>query len=235
MNTAVATLLELQRSAGTRLHVLHVSSREAIRMIRAAKAAGRPVTAEANPFAMFITNSWDRVEQGGPYVLGQWVPDQDSEAMWETVVDGTIDVVGSDHAPHTSQEKQAGWDDLYAAPSGSPMIADYLRLLLTAVNDGRLSLERVVELCCTAPARLAGLSGRKGVLTVGADADLVIVDMDHEEVLRNENSPYKCRWTPANGMLTRGRPAVTVRRGTVIAEEGRVLAAAGSGQFLGHG
>src|SRR5690606_2896972 len=124
VNAAVAMLLEFQRSAGTRLHVLHVSSVEAIRMIRAAKAAGRAVSAEANPFAMFITNSWDRIERGGPYVLGQWVPEHDSEAMWEAVVDGTIDVIGSDHAPHTRAEKEPGWTDLYAAPSGSPMIAD---------------------------------------------------------------------------------------------------------------
>lgn len=234
VNTAVATLLELQRSTGARLHVLHVSSTEAIRMIRAAKAAGRAVTAEANPFAMFITNSWDRIARGGPYVLGQWVPEPDSEAMWEAVADGTIDVIGSDHAPHTREEKEPGWSNLYAAPSGSPMIADYLRLLLTAVADGRLTLARVVELCCAAPARLTGLTGRKGALTVGADADMVILDLDHEEVIRNDTTPYRCGWTPADGILTRGRPVTTIRRGMVIAEAGEVLAAPGSGRFV-HG
>ena len=232
INTAVAALLEFQRSAGTRLHVLHVSSVEAIRMIRAAKAAGRTVTAEANPFAMFITNSWERIERGGPYVLGQWVPEHDSEAMWEAVVDGTIDVIGSDHAPHTRAEKEPGWTDLYAAPSGSPMIADYLRLLLTAVADGRLTLARVVELCCTAPARLVGLAGRKGVLTVGADADMVILDLDHEEVIRNETTAYRCGWTPADGILTRGRPVTTILRGTVVADAGQVLVEPGFGRFV---
>lgn len=232
VNAAVVTLLEFQRSAGTRLHVLHMSSREGIRMLRAAKAAGRAVTGEANPFAMFITNAWDRIERGGPYVLGQWVPDEDSEAMWEAIADGTIDTIGSDHAPHTVEEKEPGWTDLFAAPSGSPMIADYLRLLLTAVHDGRLTLQRVVELCCTGPARLTGLYGRKGVLSPGADADLVVLDLDHEEVISNANTPYKCGWTPADGLVTRGRPAVTVLRGTVLAEDGRVLVEPGFGRFV---
>lgn len=232
VNAAVATLLEFQRSAGTRLHVLHLSSREGIRLVREAKAAGRSVTGEANPFAMFVTNSWERIEQGGPYVLGQWVLDEDDGPMWAAVADGTIDTIGSDHAPHLKEEKEPGWQDLYAAPSGSPMIADYLRLMLTAVNDGRLTLDRVVELCCTGPARLNGLYGRKGVLTVGADADLVVLDMDHEEVIANENSPYKCGWTPANGLPSRGRPLMTVLRGTVIAEDGKVLEQPGFGKFV---
>lgn len=232
INTAVATLLEFQRATGARLHVLHLSSREAIRMVRVAKEAGRAVTAEANPFAMFITNSWERIERGGPYVLGQWVPDDDSDAQWDAVVDGTVDTVGSDHAPHLKDEKEPGWKDLYAAPSGSPMIADYLRLMLTAVNDGRLTLERVVELCCAAPAMLTNIYGRKGVIAPGADADLVVLDMGHQEVIRNENSVYKCGWTPADGLATRGRPVMTILRGTVVADDGKILVPEGFGQFV---
>lgn len=232
INAAVATLLEFQRSVGTRLHVLHLSSAEGLRMVRDAKAAGQNVTGEANPFAMFVTNSWDRIEKGGPYVLGQWVLEKDDGPQWDAVVNGTIDTIGSDHAPHLKEEKEPGWKDLYAAPSGSPMIADYLRLMLTAVNDGRITLDRVVELCCTAPARLNGLAGRKGVLAVGADADLVVLDMDHEEVISNETTPYKCGWTPANGLPTRGRPVMTVLRGTVIADDGKVLEGEGFGRFV---
>lgn len=231
-NTCVATLLEFQRSVGTRLHVLHLSSREGIRQFRAAKAADHRITGETNPFAMFITNSWERIEKGGPYVLGHWVPDDDSDVMWEAVVDGTIDVIGSDHAPHTREEKEPGWQDLFAAPSGSPMVADYLRLLLTAVNQGRLTLERVVELCCVAPAELVGLAGRKGTLSVGADADMVVLDMDTETLIRNQDSPYKCGWTPADGLLTQGRPVTTIVRGVTVADDGHVTAEEGFGEFV---
>src|SRR5690606_3574773 len=109
----ISTILEVQRSVATRLHVLHLSTRDGVRMIRDAKHDGRPVTSEANPFAMFITNNWDLIEQKGPYPLGFWVPEADNPAMWEAVEDGTIDVIGSDHGPHAREEKEIGWSDMY--------------------------------------------------------------------------------------------------------------------------
>jgi len=232
LNTAISTILEFQRSVGTKLHVLHLSTREGVRMIAQAKAEGRPVTAEANPFALFLTNDWDKIEQRGPYTLGFWVPEADNPSMWQAVLDGTIDVIGSDHGPHTKEEKEVGWEDMYTAPGGSPMIEQYLRLMLTEVNNGRLSLERVVELCAQEPARLAGYEGRKGSITVGADADLVVLDMDHEEVLHAEHSHYMCGWMSAEDLPSKGRPRMTILRGKVIMEDGNVTAEQGSGQLL---
>jgi len=230
LDTAVAILLQMQRSTGARLHVLHLSSREAIRMVRQAKEEGRPVTAEANPFALFVTNDWAKIEERGPYALGFWVPEEDDPHMWQAVIDGTIDVVGSDHGPHTKEEKEVGWKDMYTAPGGSPFIEQYLRLLLTEVNNGRLSLQRVVELTSRAPAELVGLYPQKGSISVGSDADLVIVDMEHEEVLRAENSHYRCGWMPAEGLPSKGAPLTTILRGRVIMENGQVNAEAGSGR-----
>lgn len=235
LNSGVAASLEMQRSVGTRLHVLHVSSREAVRMVRAAKELGRDVTAEANPYAMFVTDEWANIERLGPYALNVWTPEQDAEATWTAVVDGTVDVIASDHGPHTREEKEVGWTDMFSAPAGTPFVEHYLRLLLTAVNAGRLTLERVVELCCTDPARLTGLAGRKGSLTVGADADLVVLDMDHEEELRAEDSHYRCGWMSTEGMRTVGRPEVTVLRGRVIMRDGKVDVEPGSGCLLTPG
>lgn len=232
LNTAIATILEMQRSVGTKLHVLHLSTRDGVRMVHQAKSEGRPVTAEANPFALFVTNDWDKIEKRGPFALGFWVPEADNPSMWEAVVDGTIDVIGSDHGPHTREEKEVGWEDMYTAPGGSPMIEQYLRLLLTEVNNGRLTLERVVELCCHAPARLTGYDGRKGAIMPGADADLVVLDMDHEEVLHAEHSHYMCGWMSAEDLPTKGRPQMTVLRGRVIMEDGNVTAEQGSGRLL---
>src|SRR5439155_1019561 len=124
---------------GARLHLLHLSTRDGIRMVRQAKAEGRPVTAEANPFAMFVTNDWRNIERLGPFALGFWVPEADNPAMWEAIVDGTIDVVGSDHGAHTKKEKEVGWTDMYTAPGGSPFIEHYLRMLLTQVSQGGLT------------------------------------------------------------------------------------------------
>jgi len=140
LNTAIATILEMQRSVGTKLHVLHLSTRDGVRMVAQAKAEGRPVTAEANPFALFVTNDWEKIEKRGPFALGFWVPEDDNPSMWQAVADGTIDVIGSDHGPHTREEKEVGWEDMYTAPGGSPMIEQYLRLMLTEVNNGRLTL-----------------------------------------------------------------------------------------------
>ena len=232
LNTAIATILEFQRSVGTRLHVLHLSTREGVRMLRHAKSQGRDVTAEANPFAMFVTNDWANIEKKGPYSLGFWVPEADNPAMWEAIQDGTIDVIGSDHGPHTREEKEVGWTDMYTAPGGSPFIEQYLRLLLTEVNKERLTLDRVVEMCCSAPARLTGYDGMKGSIKVGLDADLVILDMDHEEVLHADASHYRCGWMPSEDFYAKGRPVTTILRGKVIMQDGNVTAGQGSGRLL---
>ncbi|HEY6496083.1 MAG TPA: dihydroorotase family protein [Trebonia sp.] len=232
LNTAIATILEFQRSVGTRLHVLHLSTREGVRMVREAKERGRTVTAEANPFAMFVTNDWANIERKGPYALGFWVPEEDNPAMWEAITDGTIDVIGSDHGPHTKEEKEVGWTDMYTAPGGSPFIEQYLRLMLTEVNKGRLTLERVVEMCCSSPAKLTGYADRKGSIIVGADADLVVLDMDHEDVLHADQSHYRCGWMPSEDFPVKGRPVMTLLRGKVIMENGNVTAEAGSGRLL---
>jgi dihydroorotase (multifunctional complex type) len=235
LNTAISLLLEFQRSTGVRLHVLHLSTRDGVRMVREVKAQGRTVTAEANPFAMFVTNDWSNIERLGPFALGFWVPEVDNPAMWGAIVDGTIDVVGSDHGAHTREEKELGWTDMYAAPGGSPFIEHYLRMMLTQVNSGRLTLERVIELCCRNPARLAGYYPRKGSISVGADADLVVLDMDHEEVLHATNSHYRCGWMSSEGLQSKGRPTMTIRRGEIIMRDGEVTAAAGSGKVLTPG
>lgn len=232
LNTAIATILEFQRSVGTKLHVLHLSTREGVRMVREAKARGRDITAEANPFAMFVTNDWSNIERKGPYALGFWVPEEDNPAMWEAIVDGTIDVVGSDHGPHTKEEKEVGWTDMYTAPGGSPFIEQYLRLMLTEVSKGRLTLERVVEMCCSGPARLTGYAARKGSIAIGHDADLVVLDMDHEDVLHADQSHYRCGWMPSEDFPVKGRPVMTLLRGRVIMEDGNVTAEAGSGRLL---
>lgn len=232
LNTAIATILQMQEAVGTQLHVLHLSTKAGVRMVADAKARGQNVTAEANPFAMFVTNDWEKIERHGPFTLGFWVPEEDDPYMWRAIQDGTIDVVGSDHGPHTREEKEVGWEDMYTAPGGSPMIEQYLRLLLTEVNKGRLTLERVVEMCCYNPAKLTGYYGRKGAIVPGFDADLVVLDMDHQEVLHAAHSHYMCGWMSAEDLPSKGRPQMTILRGKVIMEDGNVTAEQGSGQLL---
>jgi dihydroorotase len=230
-DSGIATMLELQRATGVRLHVLHLMTIGGLELIRAAKAAGRAVTAEVNPHSLFVANAWANIERLGPYALHMWVPDHHAAALWAATTDGAIDVVGSDHAPHTREEKERGWTDMYAAPGGSPSLQHVLSLFLTAVHEGRLSLERVVDLCSTAPARLVNLYPRKGAIAPGSDADLVVVDPDREAVITADTQYYsKSGWTNLEGRRVRGVPVMTILRGEVIAEEGIVTAQPGSGR-----
>jgi dihydroorotase-like cyclic amidohydrolase len=120
---------------------------------------------------------------------------------------------------------------MFATPGGSPTVQHYLSLLLTAVNAGRLSLERLVELCATNPAKLVGFYPRKGVIAEGADADLVVVDLDRRETITAAGSYYKCGWTVLDGREVHGVPVLTILRGRVIAENGEVSAEPGYGRF----
>jgi dihydroorotase len=232
LDSGIATMILLQRATGVRLHILHVMTRGGVEQIRAAKAAGQTVTGEINPASLYVANSWENVERLGPYALGMWVPDEHAAAIRQGTIDGTIDVVGTDHAPHTRAEKEIGWTDMFASPGGSPMLQHFLSLLLTDVNAGGLSLDRVVELCSTAPARLTNLYPRKGAIAAGSDADLVIVEMEREAVIRAADSYYKCGWTNLEGRTVTGLPVMTILRGRVIAENGVVLAEPGYGEAV---
>lgn len=232
LDSGIATMLGLQRATGVRLHLLHLMTIGGLELVRTAKAAGRTVTAEVNPHALFVANSWDAIERWGPYALHMWVPDDHAAALWrETAAEeGTIDVVGTDHAPHTREEKERGWTDMYATPGGSPSIQHYLSLFLTEVAAGRIALGRVVELCAAAPARLVDLYPRKGAIAPGSDADLVLVDLARRATISAATSHSKCGWTNLEGREVTGVPVTTILRGQVIADEGQILVDPGFGR-----
>jgi dihydroorotase-like cyclic amidohydrolase len=160
-----------------------------------------------------------------------WIPEHHADAVRLATLDGSADVIGTDHSPHTRAEKEIGWKDMFAAPGGSPIIQHYLSLFLTEINaGGDFTLERVVELCSTNPAKLVNVYPRKGAIAVGSDADLVVVNMDKELVIRAEDSYYKCGWTNLEGRRVKGIPTMTVLRGKVIMEDGIVTGEQGYGE-----
>lgn len=122
---------------------------------------------------------------------------------------------------------------MFAAPGGSPAIQEFLSLFLTAVNAGRVDLRRIVDLCATRPAKRFGLYPYKGVIRVGADADFVVINLGREVTLNHEMAASKAGYSAYAGQIVTGVPVITVLRGTVIAQDGEVLATPGSGQFLG--
>ena len=228
-DTAAALLLRLQRATGTPLHLLHTQTIGVVEQIRAAKRSGQRVSAELNPWAVFLGNDWSNIERLGSYALSYYVPEINTEPLWEALRDGTIDLVSTDHAPHLREEKEPGWTDGWKAHTGTPSTQFYVPMFLDAAARGLVSLERVVDLVATSPARIFGL-GQKGRIEVGADADVAVVDLDQELEISDEIVLSKIGWTPYAGRRVRGVIETTLVRGRVVYQDGRVVGEPGWGR-----
>jgi dihydroorotase len=226
---AIGALLRLQKATGVHLHLLHVQTAGSVEMIRAAKAAGAKVTAEINPWALFLGNDWANIERLGSYALSYWVPESNNASLWEGLRDGTIDIIATDHAPHTREEKEVGWTDGWKAQTGTPSTQFYLRMFLDAVRQGKLSLERLSEASSTAPARIFGLAG-KGEISIGADADLVIADLERAATITDDEVLSKIAYTPYAGMTFTGMPVRTMVGGRTVFVDGQVVGEPGMGK-----
>lgn len=226
--TAIATLLRLQKAAGCHLHILHTQTTGSVDLIRRAKAEGQRVTCEINPWALFLGCEWSAIQRLGSYALSYWVPEKNVPGLWEGLADGTIDIVATDHAPHTREEKEIGWTDGWKAHTGTPSTQFYLSMFLTAALEGKISLERVVEACSTSPAKLFKLKD-KGAIEIGRHADLVLVDLETEYEVRDEDVLSLVGWTPYAGRKFKARPVRTIVRGKTVYLDGKVTGAKGGG------
>jgi dihydroorotase-like cyclic amidohydrolase len=214
---SVAVAIGLARSFGRRLHICHVSRAEEIALIRAAKRSGAAVTCEVTPHHLFLTEADAR--RLGPY--GTMKPplasEADRAALWANL--DVVDCIATDHAPHARTEKEGEHP-----PPGVPGLETMLPLLLTAIAEGRLEKERLVELVHEGPRRIFGLPTQQDTW--------VEVDVDARYTLENRGLHTKCGWTPFAGMPVRGRVLRTVLRGQVVCEGGNVLATPGSGRVV---
>jgi dihydroorotase len=229
-DTAVDVLIRLAEAADCHIHLMHMQTRRSIDAVRRAKARGLKITCEVNHWTLFLGN-WSDIEQLGPYALSYWLPEDAQAAVWEGLVDGTIDMLSSDHGPHTREEKEIGWTEMWKAHTGTPGIQYQLPLLLEAANAGRLSLERAVELTAKRPADVFGLAGTKGALAVGLDADVAIVDLDRPWKITNGGDLSRCGWTPYDGRTCQVAVERTLLRGTEIYADGVVTGEPGFGRM----
>lgn len=228
--SAIGTLLRMQRATGVQLHLLHVQTAGSVDMIREAKRRGQRISAEVNPWALFLGHDWANIERLGSYALSYWVPSRNIEPLWEGLADGTIDIISTDHAPHTREEKEVGWEDGWAAQTGTPSAQFYLRMLLDSVAKGRLSLERVAELAATAPATIFDLNS-KGQISVGRDADLVLVDTERTSTISDDEVLSTIGYTPYAGLTLVGLPVRTLVRGKTVFADNAVVGDPGYGEF----
>lgn len=232
-DTAFATLLILARATGVKFHLLHLNTYLGTHMIKQAVDDGVDVSAELNAPHFFIT--MNDIEKRGPYVLGTWTPPKDQKALWDLITQKDLPytaLFGTDHAPHHIDEKEIGWEDMWKAHGGAPYIQDYLSLFLNSVNNGRVSLERIVELSSVLPAKRFGFYGRKGVIQKGADADFAIIDMNAERTISKDQGFTKCGYNPWEGWKVKGIPVCTLVRGKKVYEDGKILAEPGYGKFV---
>jgi dihydroorotase len=232
-DNAITTLINLQRVTGVKLHILHMSSKRSFDNVKTATSQGQTITTEVNPHDVFLANKWATIEKLGPYSIGWEIPEREGDATWRALVDGTADLVATDHAPHTKNEKEIGWKDMWRAPGGTPSLEWYLSLFLTEVNAGNIGFERVVQLCSENPARIFSIYPKKGAIQVGSDADIVIVDMKKERVLSSDKMYTKCGWNPYAGRHVQGVPEMTFVRGTLVSEDfGQVIGKPGHGEYI---
>jgi dihydroorotase (multifunctional complex type) len=229
-DTAIDVVLRLAEASGCPVHIAHMQTARSIEAVRRAKARGVDVTCEVNHWAPFLS-TWADVERLGPYALSYWVPDEGRAAVWEGMRDGTIDMISSDHAPHTREEKEIGWTEMWSSHTGTPGIQYYYPLLLDAVNDGKLTLERAVDLAAFQPAKAFGLDAVKGQIAVGFDADLVIADMNHDWTITNEGVLSKIGWTCYDGRSLSVSFDTTLVRGEPVYADGKVVGRPGYGQM----
>ncbi|WP_324825480.1 allantoinase AllB [Sinanaerobacter sp. ZZT-01] len=220
----VSKLLLFAESTGARIEFCHVSTPEAMEMIKQGKAKGLDVYAETCPHYLLMDDSF--LESYGPYAKCN-PPLRDKmrvERMWGYVNDGTVDFIGSDHAPYTYEEKKKGEKNIFQCPAGIPCIEMRLPLMLNAVSQGKLSLAKMVELLCTNPAKTFGLSHRKGSIQVGADADIILVDPKEPYTVKTSDMYTKCRDSAKifDGMKLTGRLKASIVRGRIVMENGNV-------------
>jgi dihydroorotase len=138
---------------------------------------------------------------------------EDQAALWKGINTGVVDIVASDHAPHTKEEKRKPY---WEAPAGVPGIETMLPLMLTAVKRRWINLYKLTKLLSINPAKRMGLYPQKGVLSEGSDADIVVVDLNKKQEIRAKNLHSKCGWTPFEGFKTVGAPVMTVSRGRIV-------------------
>lgn len=207
--------------ARARIHLRQLSAAGSVPILERL-ADRRYVSSEVTPHNLLLTDH--DAERLGPYgaVIPPLRPDAENICLQNALRRGIIDIVATDHAPHTREDKDKGRDNIWLAATGLPGLQTFGSAMLDLVDRGALALSDVVRACCEQPARLFGIYPRKGCLAVGADADLIIVDPAAITEIRDGDQYSKAGYTPFAGRKVQGRIDLTMLRGQIIAQDGRV-------------
>lgn len=231
---AIDKVGKIARETGFKYHIAHLSSKKGVKALKNLKKESK-ITAETTP--QFLTFTREDVKKEGPYLTMNppIKSKEDQKTLWKALRNGTIDMIGTDHAPGTKQEKEVGWKDIWEAWGGLPGIQEMLPIMLNGVNNGKLTIEDLIRTTSKNAAKLFGLYPQKGSLLPGTDADLTIVDMDQKYKIKNEDTYYKVGWTPYDGIKLQGKIKTTIIRGKIVYEEQNgIKASKEHGKFLNY-
>ena len=213
-NKQVEEAVEIAKKTNQRLYLCHLSLKSEVDFLKKNKASN--IFCEVTPHHLFLTDADFKKKKGFAKMLPTLKTKKDQKALWEAIDYGLIDTIGTDHAPHLPEEKKAK-----NFPAGVPGVETMLPLMLDAVNRGKLTLQKLVEMTSRNPAKIFGIQN-KGLLKVGYDADLVIIDMNLKKKVKNSELLTKCGWSPFNNKILKGWPIITIVNGNVVYGNSRI-------------
>ncbi len=226
--------LFLSEAADSGYYNFHMSCKEGVKMIREARAKGRPVYAETLTHYLTLTEEKLKGPHGERFICSPAIRTQEHiEALWEGLADGTVSTIGSDEAAFDSAQKLSGGDCFVDVPNGMCGLEFRMPVVYSeGVDKGRISINRYVEVTSTNAAKIFGMYPNKGIIAVGSDADIVILDPNKEKVVSIEDTQIDVDYNPYEGMRVKGWPVMTISHGNVIVEDGKFYGKAGDGEFL---
>ena len=210
-------VLKYANKYNTKAHILHISTKDEINLLRRTK---KNITCEVTPqhLSLFSPNCYESLgskAQMNPPIRNR----NHQKGLWEGIRDGTVNVIGSDHAPHTLKEKSLKWPN---SPSGLPGVQTSLHIMLDFVSKKKLSLEKVIELLSYNPAKIYNIKN-KGQIKKNFDADITIVDLNKSYTIKDSDMAYKCRWTPFHGKKVKGDIFATIINGKIKMIDKKIL------------
>jgi dihydropyrimidinase len=234
---ATGRAIALAEMAGVPIYIVHLSSADALEKVKQARDMGLPAYAETCPQYLFL--SYDNYEEpgfdGAKYVMSPPLREKwHQDVLWKGLAKNDLQVISTDHCPFCMKEqKELGANDFSKIPNGAPGIETRLTLVHNGgVHQKRITLNRFVELCSTAPAKMFGLFPRKGTIAVGSDADIVVFDPKARATLGVKTLHMRVDYNPYEGTVVEGTPSAVISGGKVIIENGRFVGTRGGGRFL---
>jgi len=231
---ATQKAVDISNSTRAPIYIVHLSSEQALNICEKAQTKNTPVFVEGRPIFLYLTREKYLEPEGALYVVQPPLREKsDVKALWKGVIKGSINTVATDHAPHTREQKLNPELNINKLVPGINELKVMLPMLYSkGVATVKITLERFIELTSTNTAKLFGLYPRKGTIRIGSDADLVLWDLEEERVIRDEDMFSQAGFSVYNGQSYTGWPRVTIRRGQVVYEDGKITAKAGTGQFI---